>query len=85
MEGGETKANLLIKNAEDLLNFSKSEEQHMENLIKSIVDMGVNVVVVGGSIGEMALHYFEKYKVLVVKSMSKFEVKRLCKSIGAQA
>ena len=85
MEGGETKSNLLIKNAEDLLNFSKSEEQHMENLVKEISDLGVNVVVVGGSIGELSLHYFEKYKILVVKSMSKFEVKRLCKCIGAQA
>ena len=31
MDEGETKTNLLIKNAEDLLNFTKSEESHMEN------------------------------------------------------
>jgi len=83
MDEGETKTNLLIKNAEDLLNFTKSEENHMEKLIKGIVDQGVNTIVIGGSISELANHYFEKYGLMVVKSMSKFEVKRLCKCIGA--
>jgi len=83
MDEGETKTNLLIKNAEDLLNFTKSEEAHMEKLIKEIVDAGVNTIVVGGSISELANHYFEKYGIMVIKSMSKFEVKRLCKCIGA--
>jgi len=83
MDEGETKTNLLIKNAEDLLNFTKSEEDHMEKLVKGIVDTGVNVIVVGGSISELAVHYFEKYGLMVLKSVSKFEVKRLCKSIGA--
>jgi len=83
MDEGETKTNLLIKNAEDLLNFTKSEEDHMEKLVKGIVDQGVNVIVVGGSISELAIHYFEKYGLMCLKSVSKFEVKRLCKSIGA--
>merc|ERR1711963_110815 len=83
MDEGETKTNLLIKTAEDLLNFTKSEENHMEKLVKGIADQGVNVIVVGGSISELANHYFEKYGIMCIKSMSKFEVKRLCKCIGA--
>merc|ERR1711935_1331005 len=70
MDEGETKTNLLIKNAEDLLNFTKSEEDHMEKLVKGIVDTGVNVIVVGGSISELAVHYFEKYGLMVLKSVS---------------
>lgn len=85
IEGGETKSNLLIKTADDLLNFSKQEEKEMEMLVKGIADTGVTVVVVGGSIGELSLHFFEKYGIMVIKSMSKFEVKRLCKCLGAQA
>lgn len=43
------------------------------------------MIVVGGSISELANHYFEKYGIMCIKSMSKFEVKRLCKCIGALA
>lgn len=64
MDEGETKTNLLIKNAQDLLDFTKSEEAHMEKLIKEIVDTGVNTIVIGGSISELANHYFEKYGIL---------------------
>lgn len=85
MEGGETKSNLLIKNAEDLLNFTKSEENAMETLVKGIADTGVNTVVIGGSIAELAIHYFEKHGIMVCKSMSKFELKRLCKCVHASA
>jgi T-complex protein 1 subunit theta len=31
------------------------------------------------------LHYIEKYKMMVVRIMSKFELKRICKAIGATA
>jgi T-complex protein 1 subunit theta len=82
MDEGETKTTLQIKNATDLLNFTKSEEDHMERLVKGIADQGVNVIVIGGSISELANHYFKKYGLMCIKSMSKFEVKRLCKSIG---
>jgi len=31
------------------------------------------------------LHFIEKYKLMVVRIMSKFELKRICKAIGATA
>ena len=33
----------------------------------------------------MALHYFEKYKMFTLKLMSKWELKRIAKSVGATA
>lgn len=32
---------------------------------------------------EMAVHFFEKYKILAVKIMSKFELKRIARALGA--
>ena len=57
----------------------------MENFIKSLADVGVNVVIASGSISEVALHFLEKYKMLCLKVMSKFEIKRIAKSVGASA
>lgn len=81
----ETKSTVLIKNADDLLNYNVSEEKAIETEIKSIHDSGVNVVVSQGGFGEMALHFFERYGIMAIKCPSKFEVRRLCKAIGATA
>lgn len=51
--GPETKGTVLIKSAEELENYSKSEEKQLESYIKAISDSGVKVVVSGGNIGNM--------------------------------
>ncbi|CAG5131274.1 unnamed protein product [Candidula unifasciata] len=79
----ETKGTVLIKNADELLNFSKGEENLMEQQIKDIADAGVKVIVTGGKVGDLALHYTNKYKLMVVRLLSKWDVRRLCKSVGA--
>jgi len=85
ISGGETKGTVLIKNAADLLNFSKSEESLMERHVKSIADQGVKVVVVGGTISELAVHYLEKYEIMAIRIMSKFDLMRICRCLGAVA
>lgn len=50
-----------------------------------MADAGVNLIVVGGSISDLMLHYIEKYKMMIVRIMSKFELKRIATSIGATA
>ena len=82
-QGAETKDTVLFKNADELINYNKSEEDFMENLIKSIVDAGIKVVVAGGTVSDMALHYFERYGIMVFKIMSKFELRRVAKAVGA--
>ena len=55
----------------------------MESVIKTIANSGVKVVVVGGTIADMALHFLDKYNILVVRILSKFEMRRICKCLGA--
>ncbi len=82
---GETKGTVLLKNAEDLMTYTKGEEDQMESFVKGLAEAGINVVVGSGSVSEVALHFFEKYKMMVLKIMSKFELKRIAKSCGASA
>jgi len=79
----ETKGTVLIKNAKELLAFSNGEEDQMESQIKAIKDAGVDVIVSGGKVGDLALHYANKYKMMIVRLLSKWDLRRLCKSLGA--
>ena len=79
----ETKGTVLLKNATELMDFSKGEEKALEQIIKEIADSGVNTIVTGSGIGDMALHFCNRYNLMVVKILSKFELRRLCKVSGA--
>jgi len=79
----ETKGTVLIKNAEELMNFSKGEESLLEKTIASIAEQGVNCIVSGGKVADMALHFCNKYKIMVLRLMSKWDLRRLCKTVGA--
>ncbi|XP_046849515.1 T-complex protein 1 subunit theta-like [Xenia sp. Carnegie-2017] len=83
--GTETKGTVLIKSAEELKAFSPGAENLLESQIKSIVDAGCNVVVTGGKVGDMALHFCNKYNLMVVRLTSKWELRRVCKAVGAVA
>lgn len=79
----ETKGTVLIKTAHELLNFSKGEESHLEKQIKAIADAGVKVVVAGAKFGDMALHFLNKFGVMAVRLNSKFDLRRLAKTVNA--
>ncbi|KAJ2995128.1 T-complex protein 1 subunit theta [Globomyces sp. JEL0801] len=81
----ETKGTVLIKNAGEMLDFSKGEERNLEAAIKELSDAGVKVVVSGSAVGELALHFLNRYNMLVVKVLSKFDIRRLCRVTGASA
>jgi T-complex protein 1 subunit theta len=81
----ETKGTVVLHNAEELLNYNKSEEKYMEEIVRQIADSGAKVVVSGGPISEMAMHFIEKFKMMAVKVQSKFDLRRLCKATGATA
>merc|ERR1719473_1071276 len=83
MQGTETKGTVLLENADQLMNFTKGEEQRMEEFIKGVKDIGCDVVISGGAISDIALHYLNKYRILVLKIQSKFELQRFCRTVGA--
>ncbi|XP_066253735.1 T-complex protein 1 subunit theta [Euwallacea similis] len=79
----ETKGTVLIKTADELMNFSRGEENLLELQIKSIAESGAKVVVAGAKFGDMALHYIHKYNLMAVRLNSKFDLRRLCKTVNA--
>jgi T-complex protein 1 subunit theta len=79
----ETKGTVLLHNAKEMLDFTKGEENQIENIVKELHDSGLRVIVAGSTIGELALHYLNRYNILVIKVLSKFELRRLCRVVGA--
>ena len=61
---------MLIKSAEELESYSSSEERKLEEIIKGIADAGTRVVAAGAAIGEMAMHFIEKYKMMSIRPVS---------------
>lgn len=81
----EAKGTVLMKTAEDLKGYNRSEENKMEEIIQGIANSGVSVVVTGGNVSEMALHFIDRYKLMCLKIGSKWELRRLCQATGATA
>ncbi|KAK5080939.1 T-complex protein 1 subunit theta [Lithohypha guttulata] len=79
----ETKGTVLLHNAKEMLDFSTGEESQLESAIKELYDAGIRVVVAGSTVGELALHYLNRMNILVIKILSKFELRRLCRVCGA--
>ncbi|MCJ1310588.1 T-complex protein 1 subunit theta [Agyrium rufum] len=79
----ETKGTVLLKSAQEMLNFTKGEEHQLEAIIKELHDSGLRVVVAGSSVGELAMHYLNRFGIFVIKILSKFELRRLCRVVGA--
>lgn len=52
-ESGDTKGTVLLKTAEELQNYTKSEEELLEKFVKKLVDNEINVVIAGGSISDV--------------------------------
>ncbi|KAH0983053.1 hypothetical protein GBA52_010230 [Prunus armeniaca] len=81
----ETKGTVLIHTADQLEKYAKTEEAKVEEFIKAVADSGAKVIVSGAAVGEMALHFCERYKLMVLKISSKFELRRFCRTTGAVA
>lgn len=67
------------------MNFSRGEENYLEEQIKSLKQAGVDVIVCGGKFGDLALHYVNKYDIMAVRLQSKFDVRRVSKTVNATA
>jgi T-complex protein 1 subunit theta len=83
--GPETKGTVLIRSGEELEKYAQGEEDALERCVKAVADAGVKLVVAGGAVGEMAMHFFEKYGVMVLRIPSKFDLRRVCRATGSVA
>ena len=81
----ETKGTVLIENAAQLLEFTRNEEEAFGNEIEAIAKTGVNVIFAGGSISEISRHYLNKFNIMGVSVGSKFDLRRICKTLNATA
>lgn len=79
----ETKGQVLINNAAELEEYSQGEEASIEAIVRAIAESGVNVIVTGQAVGEMALHFANKFGILVMKIGSQWELRRLCRATKA--
>ena len=41
------------------------------------------MIIAGSGVGELALHYLDRFGIAVVKVLSKFDLRRLCRVVGA--
>ncbi|KAH7650059.1 hypothetical protein FG379_003139 [Cryptosporidium bovis] len=84
MTGTESKGTVVLNNAQELLNFTRDEEALVEDLIKNIkVSGNVDVIIAGGPISDIAQHFCNKYDILTLRITSKWELRRICRSLGA--
>ena len=81
----ETKGTVLIQSANELLHFTRGEETAFGDEIEAIARTGVNVIFAGGSISEIARHFLNKFGIMGVSVGSKFDLRRICKTLGATA
>merc|ERR1712029_786723 len=65
------------------MDFTKGEEEQLDTAIKELHDAGLRVVIAGSTVGELAMHYLDRYGILVIKILSKFELRRVCRVVGA--
>ncbi|ETS75715.1 T-complex protein 1 subunit theta [Pestalotiopsis fici W106-1] len=79
----ETKGTVLLHNAKEMMDFTKGEEAQLDAAIKELHDAGLRVVIAGSTVGELAMHYLNRYGILVIKILSKFELRRICRVVGA--
>ncbi|KAL5512566.1 hypothetical protein ACEPAG_3219 [Sanghuangporus baumii] len=79
----ETKGTVLLHNAQEMLNFTSGEEKHMEKVFKEIADSGVKVIIAGSTVGELAMHFLDRLGIAVLKVLSKFDLRRLCRVVNA--
>ncbi|KAK8040894.1 T-complex protein 1 [Apiospora phragmitis] len=78
-----TKGTVLLHNAKEMMDFTKGEEEQIDTAIKELYDAGLRVVIAGSTVGELAMHYLNRYGILVIKILSKFELRRICRVVGA--
>ncbi|KAJ2725634.1 T-complex protein 1 subunit theta [Coemansia sp. Benny D115] len=81
----ETKGTVLLHSASEMLDYTKGEEAQMATVVRELADAEVKVVVCGAGLGDLAVHYLDRHGILALRVGSKFDLRRLCRLVGANA
>ena len=79
----ETKGTVLLHDAKEMLDFSKGEEAILSRQISEIASSGARVIVSGDQISDLAIHFIDRAGMMAVRIPSKFDLRRLCRALGA--
>lgn len=55
----------------------------LKQIFKEIADSGIKVIIAGSSIGDLALHYLNRFNIAVLKVLSKFDLRRVARVVNA--
>lgn len=81
--GSEVKNTIVFESAAEMKDFRGSEERLIEHHVRSLVKAGINVMIVGGKVDDLAVFYANRYRLMVVQVTSRVELQRLCLAVGA--
>ncbi|KAJ2744473.1 T-complex protein 1 subunit theta [Coemansia sp. BCRC 34301] len=81
----ETKGTVLLRSADALLDYTRGEEAQMDAAVAELHAAGVGAVICGSGVGDLAIHSMNRYGMVAVKCPSKFELRRVCRVVGATA
>jgi len=76
--------NVVFNDANELLNFSRSEEEIVEASVKRMYDLGVRLLIVSNKPTDLEIHYLNKYNIYTLIIISKFARRRLCRMFKAR-
>ncbi len=54
-----------------------------QKFVEKLVHANINVVVSGGSVSDIVLHFLDQFKIMCVKILSKFELRRVARAVRA--
>jgi T-complex protein 1 subunit theta len=52
-------------------------------IIKEIAASGITVIIAGSSVSDLALQYLNRHSIAVLKVLSKFDLRRICRAVNA--
>ncbi|AFP65252.1 chaperonin-containing-TCP1 theta subunit (nucleomorph) [Chroomonas mesostigmatica CCMP1168] len=78
----ETKSSILFKTAEDIMSCQSSENFFIEQIVKDLINCGINVIIANG-FSDISLYFIEKYNIMALKIQSRFDLRRIARTCGA--
>lgn len=79
--------NVVVTDYTQMDRIMKEERQYILNIVKSVKKSGANVILIQKSIlrdavNDLALHYFGKLNIMVVKDIERDEIEFICKTLN---